>query len=518
MFARLSVMRSSTLLLLLPPLTSMGISSDCPPTGRPIVASCVAGSALLGSRRGYATTAASNAGGASPAIQRLPTATEADTELQAWVNSAPGTSSSPMSHVSLSGRSFVLCVAALQLHETTPAAQTRNRSSPSFQEQVRRYLCALALHISARFNAPGKPSAAAVLYADVESAHIRPESLRTSLQYLAHEAFRSNRGTAAVSDDGSRITSNSSPTHAEVLIAKRDLELTLEATLVLLEGHQIWQVHHASMEAKKTETATTTAAMMPHAESACYHIRNVVDIISKPLAAPPAPSVAVVGQAPTAALSLPSPKREFWTRTARQLTSVLYVALLSTQSKSRDAQIMEEMFGDVLRKVYGAEKGKFGMSRSLHYTVTVVLPFVSKSFTMIADMLQRQQRAAAAKNGLGSRRATSGSTGVSSLGSSRPRSPLFASVRGPARAADGMKTGSSSERMRQATLLMLCVAAALYMVSSWTELFSWATPSSSQPPPPSAFTTAKQTSDRDAMEIYKKLSAMATSATTERMK
>ncbi|CAJ1988389.1 hypothetical protein conserved [Leishmania donovani] len=473
-------------------------------SGRPSVASRTAVVALLCSRRWHAVAAAPSAGYAAPAARRLPTAAEAEAELQAWASSAAGSST-----LALSGKSLVLCVAALQLHEAAAATQDSKTSSTSFTELVHRYLGALAMHIYKRFNAPGKPSAAAVLYADVESAHIRSESLQASVQYLAHKAFQSSVSSASVRDGAGQVTGGTAADLADTLSAERDLELTLEATLALLAGHQISQVHLAAVAAKEVGTAATAAAMVPHAESTCHYIGNVVALISKPLQAPPTSSAE-----PAAALSLPPAKREFWAHTAKRLTSVLYVALLSAQSNFTDAQLIGQMFRDLLRRVYGAEGGTFGMRRSLHYTLTVAVPYVLKSFAMILDVFQQQQRAAAeraaaakaaaaAEKGFGaSPRAPSISTSASSTGSPRPRKGVSTKAPGSAAAV-----GPSSEKMHRATLLVLCVAAMLYIGSSRSNLFSAATPSSSSSQLATA--TVEPAADREVMQTYKKLSAMA---------
>lgn len=477
-------------------------------SGRLSFASRTAVAALLCSRRWHADVAPPSAEYAAPTARHLPTAAEAEAELQAWVSSAEGSST-----LALSGKSLVLCVAALQLHEAAAATQNSTTSSTSLTELVHRYLGALAMHIYKRFNAPGKPSAAAVLYADVGSAHIRPESLQASVQYLAHNAFRSSVSSASVREDASQVARGTATDLADTLGAERDLELTLEATLALLAGHQISQVHLAAVAAKEVGTAATTAAMLPHAESTCYYISNVVALISKPLQAPPTPSVA-----PAAVWSLPPAKREFWTHTAKQLTSVLYVALLSAQSNFTDAEHVRQMFRDLLRRVYGAEGGTFGMMRSLHYTLTVAVPYVLKSFAMILSVFQQQQqraaaeRAAAAKDGLGaSARANSMSTSASSTGFPWPQKVVSAKAPGPVTAV-----GPSSEKMHWATLLVLCVAAVLYMVSSRSDLFFAATLSSSSSRLTSA--TVEQGADREIMQTHKKLSAMAASATAPQLK
>ncbi|CAG9573169.1 hypothetical protein LMJF_20_0990 [Leishmania major strain Friedlin] len=471
------------------------------------VASRTVVTALLCSRRWHAGAAAPSNGYAARAARRLPTAAEAEAELQAWASSAAGSST-----LALTGKSLVLSVAALQLHEAAAATQDSTTSSTSSTELVHRYLGALAMHIYKHFNTAGKPSAAAVLYADVESAHIRPESLQVSVQYLAHKAFQRSISSASARDGAGQVTRRTAADLADTLSAERDLELTLEATLVLLAGHQILQVHLAAVAAKEVGTASTAAAMVPHAESTCYYVGNVVALISKPLQAPPTPSVE-----PAAALSLPPAKREFWAQTAKQLSSVLYVALLSAQSNVTDAQLIGQMFRDLLRRVYGVEGGTFGMRRALHYTLTVTVPYVLKSFAVILDVFQQQQRAAAeraaaaAEEGFGASAPTnSRNTSASSTGSLRPKKRVSTKAAGSATAV-----GPSSEKVHRATLLVLCVAAVLYMGSSRSDLFSAATPSSSSS---SQLTAAMvQAADRGHANIQEALRHGSASATAPQL-
>ncbi|KAG5480408.1 hypothetical protein LSCM4_06174 [Leishmania orientalis] len=493
-------------------LTSIDASPRFALPGHPIPASRIAVSALSCSRRWHTATAAPNVGHVTPALRRLPTAADAEAELQAWVKSAAGTSSSETSALALSGKSLVLCVTALQLHEAAAVTQASTKSSTRFTELVHPYLSALAMHIFTRCNSSGKPSAAAVLYADVESLHIRPESLRIAVQYLAHKAFRSS-SSPSVGDGESHVRCETAAERAEALGAERDLELTLEATLALLAGHQISQVHLAAVAAKEVGTAATTAAMVPHVESTCHYVSHVVALISKPL---PSPSAA--------AISLPAAKRDFWTQTAKQLTSELYVALLYAQSDCTDAQLIRQMFRGLLRTVYGAEGGKFGLSRSLHYMLTVAAPYLLKSFTVVMGILQQQQCAAAeraaakavaaaSKEGLSvSARTYCSSTTASSSDSPRSKNSVCAKARGVVAAA----AAPSSEKMHRVTLLVLLVAGALYLVSSRTNPLSVAAPSSLSSQ--RTFATEEQTSDKEAVQTYTKLCAMAASATAPQLK
>ncbi|GET88158.1 hypothetical protein, unknown function [Leishmania tarentolae] len=499
-------------------LTSIKASPYRALSGRPSSTPSTAVATLSCSRRWHTAAVAASAGHAAPAVRCLPTAEEAEAELQTWVSSMAGSSSLPTSRPALSGKSLVLCVAALQLHEAAAATQARTTSSTNLAELVHRYLGALAMHIYKHFNAAGKQNAAAALYADVESAHIRPESLQTSVQYLAHKAFRSSASKASARQGTAQVTPETAADVADTLSAERDLELTLEATLALLAGHQISQLYLAAVAAKETGAAATTAAMVPHAQSTCYHISNVVALISKPLQAQPTPS----GE-PAAALYLSHVKHQFWTQTAKQLTSMLYVALLSSQSNFTDAQLIGQMFRGLLRRVYGIEGGTFGIRRSLHYTLTVAVPYVIKSFSMILNIFQQKQHAeaqravpaqgtAAAEEGLGaSARANSLHTSVFSSGSPRPRQGPSTNARGSATAA-----GLTSEKRHWATLLVLFGAGMLYMMSSRTDLSSETKPSSSASQLTS--TTAERTSDGGIMQTYKKLSAMAASATAPQLK
>ncbi|KAG5502653.1 hypothetical protein JIQ42_05722 [Leishmania sp. Namibia] len=495
-------------------LTSIDASPRFALPGHPIPASRIAVSALSCSRRWHTAAAAPSVGHVTPALRRLPTAADAEAELQAWVKSAAGTSSSATSALALSGKSLVLCVTALQLHEAAAVTQASTKSSTRFTELVHPYLSALAMHIFTHCNSSGKPSAAAVLYADVESSHIRPESLRIAVQYLAHKAFRSSSSSSpSVGDGESHVRCDTAAERAEALGAERDLELTLEATLALLAGHQISQVHLAAVAAKEVGTAATTAAMVPHVESTCHYVSHVVALISKPL-----PSTSA------AAISLPPAKRDFWTQTAKQLTSELYVALLYAQSDCTDAQLIRQMFRGLLRRVYGAEGGKFGLSRSLHYMLTVATPYLLKSFTVIMGILQQQQCAAAeraaakavaaaSKEGSSvSARTYCSSTTASSSASPRSKNSVCAKARGLVAAA----AAPSSEKMHRVTLLVLLVAGALYLVSSRTNPLSVAAPSSLSSQWTSA--TGEQTSDKEAMQTYTKLCAMAASATAPQLK
>ncbi|KAG5506794.1 hypothetical protein GH5_06009 [Leishmania sp. Ghana 2012 LV757] len=496
-------------------LTSIDASPRFALPGHPIPASRIAVSALSCSRRWHTAAAAPNVGHVTPALRRLPTATDAEAELQAWVKSAAGTSSSETSALALSGKSLVLCVTALQLHEAAAVTQASTKSSTRFTELVHPYLSALAMHIFTRCNSSGKPSAAAVLYADVESSHIRPESLRIAVQYLAHKAFRSSSSSSSpsVGDGESHVRCDTAAERAEALGAERDLELTLEATLALLAGHQISQVHLAAVAAKEVGTAAMTAAMVPHVESTCHYVSHVVALISKPL---PSPSAADI--------SFPPAKRDFWTQTAKQLTSELYVALLYAQSDCTDAQLIRQMFRGLLRRVYGAEGGKFGLSRSLHYMLTVAAPYLLKSFTVIMGILQQQQCAAAeraaakavaaaSKEGSSvSARTYCSSTTASSSDSPRSKNSVCAKARGVVAAA----AAPSSEKMHRATLLVLLVAGALYLVSSRTNPLSVAAPSSLSSQ--RTFATEEQSSDKEAMKMYTKLCAMAASATAPQLK
>ncbi|KAG5480020.1 hypothetical protein LSCM1_06441 [Leishmania martiniquensis] len=497
-------------------VTSIEASPRCALLRHASSASRVAVSAPSCARRWHAVAAASSVGHAAPALRRLPTAADAEAELRAWADSAAGTSSSSKSALALSGKSLVLCVTALQLHEAAAVSQDPTKHTAHFPELVHSYLDALATHIFSRFNSVGKPSAAAVLFADVEASHIRPESLRIAVQYITHKAFRSSSSSATEHVGEGRVTCGAAAELAETLCAERDLELTLEATLALLAGHQISQVHLAAVAAKEVGTAATIAAMVPHVESTCHYVGHVVDLIAKPLNAPLAP-----------ALNLPPAKRDFWAQTARQLTSGLYVALLSAQSEVADAQLIKQMFRDLLRRVYGAEGGKFGVSRSLHYMLTVAVPCLLKSFAVVVDIMQQRHCAtrekavakavaAASKEEGGAsawpyRRSASASCSVSS----RSKKSISAEMRGLAAAAGATNVGPSSEKMRRATLLVLLTAGVLYLISSRTNTLLAPTPSylSAQRAP-----ATEQTSDRDVMKTYTKLSAMAASATAPQLR
>ncbi|KAG5480739.1 hypothetical protein CUR178_05874 [Leishmania enriettii] len=494
-------------------LTSIDSSQRFALTRHPIPASRIAVSALSCSRRWRTAVAAPSVGHVTPALRRLPTAADAEAELQAWIKSAAGTSSYATSALALSGKSLVLCVTALQLHEAAAVTQDSTKSSTRFTELVHPYLSALAMHIFTRCNSSGKPSAAAVLYADVESSHIRPESLRIAVQYLAHKAFRSSSSSPSVGDGESHIRCDTAAECAEALGAERDLELTLEATLALLAGHQISQVHLAAVAAKEVGTAATTAAMVPHVESTCHYVSHVVALISKPLSSPSAVTI-----------SLPPAKRDFWTQTAKQLTSELYVALLYAQSDCTDAQLIRQMFRGLLRRVYGAEGGKFGLSRSLHYMLTVSAPYLLKSFTVIMGILQQQQCAAAERAAAKALAAASkeGSSVSARMYCSRSTasssdSPCSKnSVCAKARGVVATSGAPSSEKVHRVTLLVLLVAGALYLVSSRTNPLSMAAPSSLSSQ--RAFATEEQTSDKEAMQTYTKLCAMAASATAPQLK
>ncbi|KAK7195555.1 hypothetical protein NESM_000483800 [Novymonas esmeraldas] len=391
---------------------------------------------------------------AATAVRRPPTAAEAEADLQAWTRSTAATASSPTT-LTVSGRSLVRCVAALQLHE---AAEGSEREAP-----VREYLHALAQHIYLHHNAAGRPCAASVLLADVESGAVGCESLRSAVQYLAHRAFQHSSGSTSTLNV---------PSPAALTAAERDLDLSLEATLALLAGHALAQVHATPAEAKETETEVATAAMVPHAESAHFYISNVIAL-----------NAVAAGDDDA---TWPSAKRAYWTQEAKQLSSVLYVALLAVQADSVDGQRVGWLLRDVLRRAYGVGDGRFGVVRSAHYIATVAAPYARRSVASIMHVLRQRQHRAKAAAEVG-----------------RDRQP---------RAAGGASgsSGSPTDRRRLLTLVVLCAAAVLYLASSSTKVLaampSWTSSSSS--------TAASATAPAgDSHNTYKRLTAMAASAT-----
>ena len=423
---------------------------------------------------------------------RLSTAAEATAELQRWIDSlAHGTASS--TKLVLSGKSLVACVAALQLQEAQSA--TTAAASP-----VQQYQAALARHVYTQCNAAGKPRAAWQLFEDVERNVLCAETLHTSVHYLQHNAFRATPHGAPRSSEGEGQTA-AAPDNYEARCAARDLELTFEAIEVLLAGWQISGIHRAAAADGEVASPSTTAAMVPPAESAAFYIGTIMHLLKEPLSGCEAqmqPSAA-----PSPFLTLPPVKQQFWAQSAQQLTTVLYLALLVTNANTTDAQLVNQAFRDTVRKVYGVPTDRFGVVRSLHYMFTVVLPYVARSFATILDVVRAQQ-AQAAREATAAAKAQvppSRSAETKLTASTAKATTTSHTGTGEQNTAGGSggSFGLSSDRVNKITLVVVCLAAVLYIASSNQELLS---------------TGAAETAQAGELhETYQKLSAMATSAT-----
>ncbi|KPA75291.1 hypothetical protein ABB37_08592 [Leptomonas pyrrhocoris] len=494
--------------------------------------------AITWGRRWYATAAAkpaSTPAAATPAattFSRLSTAAEAAAELQRWVGSVSDigtatTTSDGTPPLVLSGKSLVLCVTALQLREAEHTIQLRssrtiNGSSNSDAKSgsgaaappslVQQYLTALARHVYVHCNAGGKPHAAWQIFADVEKNALCADVLYTALHFLQHHAFDgAPQPASARHSEGEQQT----PADYDAKCAARDLEVTFEAVEVLLAGWQIAEVHRVAAAAAAVGSPSTTAAMVPAAEAAAFYIGAVVHLAHAPLgcgATPPAATTTTTGTAttrPSPFLTLPPAKQQYWQQAAQQLTTVLYLALLVTNTSTTDALLVNQAFRGAVRAAYDVPTTRFGVVRSMHYMVTVAVPYVARSMSTILDVVRAQQteaaRAAAAAVKATQQQRTLADT-------SKRAMPTFAQKgRGGEgqreAAAGGGGTGRSSDRMNKLTLVIVCVAAVVYMASSNTELLWWSAGDTS----PSADKEEQQASELH--QTYQKLSAMATSAT-----
>jgi hypothetical protein len=486
---------------------------------------------MCGSRR-YATVQPSAAAAAQPekttatsshtTFVRVSTAAEAVAELQRWIVSftAPSPSSFPAPPTTpplvLSGKSLVLCVTALQLQEAQRSTASDEVSGVAAADQpVQQYLTALAHHVYTQCNATGKPRAAWQLFDDVEKSVLRAEALHMSVHYLQHHAFGSvprqnhEKNGEEKEKEGAPSTAVVPPADFEARCAARDLELTFEAVEVLLAGRQIAEVHRAAVASEEVGLPSTTAAMVPPAEAAAFYIGTVVRLTQAPLMGCEGMQGCSGTHSPF--LTLPPVKQQFWTQTAQQLTTVLYLALLITNTNTTDAQLVGQAFRDAVRRAYGVPKDSFGVVRSMHYIVTVALPYVARSLTTILDVVRAQQSqaakeaTAAAKARVSQR--NSGETTMTQA-TKKAATPTF-SMQGDGD-QKGSSSGMSSDRLNKITLVLVCVAAVLYLASSNTELL--VLPKSAN----SGAATKEASQSAELHETYQKLSAMAASATAPR--
>lgn len=513
-------------------------------------------STLWCSRRWYATAHASSSAGAKAAaatdatsspststtattFARLSTATEAAAELQRWLNTLTEHESNNASSVALpvlTGKSLVLCVAALQLGEAQGPQEQQQQDASSSEKRaagdappVQQYLTALARHVYTQCNAHGKPRAAWALFDDVEKSVIRAEALHTSLHYLQHHAFGSvtmpGSSSSSTAEEPKLQRATQAPTEYEARCAARDLELTFEAVEVLLAGRQIAEIHREAALVEEVGSPSTTAAMVPPAEAAAFYIGTVVRLTHDPLPGCEGDAARLPANA-SPFLSLPPAKQQFWTQSAQQLTTVLYLALLITNTNTTDAQLVNQVFRDAVRKVYGVPTDRFGVVRAMHYMVTVALPYVTRSFATLMDVVRAQQ-AQAAKEATAAAKAnaqrTSGETKLTNASSAsaagaaakkKKGSPSFSQQgdhtsggKSSSKGNEGPGEGSlSSDRMNKITLVFVCVAAIVYLASANREkLFPAAISSRANADDASR--------DKDLQHTYQKLSAMAASAT-----
>ncbi|KPI85039.1 hypothetical protein ABL78_5901 [Leptomonas seymouri] len=446
--------------------------------------------AMKYSSRWYATATTTGT-----AASRLSTAAEATAELQHWIsfiscNSPSSCSSAAVAAADprvLSGKSLVLCVAALQLHEAQRKAESANRSSEDKPALVQQYLAALAYHVYTQCNANGKPHAAWLLFDDVKKNVICAEALHTSLHYLQHHAFQSaplhGGKRQEVCGTAQANAETEAPADYEGKCAARDVELTFEAVEVLLVGHAISEIHRAAAASEKVVSPSTTAAIVPHAEAAAFYIGNLASLIQSPLHGCEALQTATAF--PTSFLFLSPAKQQYWKHTAQQLTTELYLALLVTNTHTADAQLVSQAFRAAVRAAYGIPVGRFGLMRSMHYVLTIALPYVARSISTIWGVLRAQQAQtakeaiAAAKSKMpppsrhkqkqwASKEAFLARASMATASMSAKRDSGREGSESGAPGSGGRRM--SSDRMNKITLAVVCVAAVVYMTSSKTEL------------------------------------------------